>query len=57
MKKTVTPFRKNCLFGNLFQNLAVLQIIIIVMEAMIDQAMDATSSAILGRKVRTETTL
>lgn len=43
--------------NNLFQILAILHIITIVMEAIIDQAIDAISSAMLGRNARMDNTL
>lgn len=42
---------------NLPQILAILQMIRIVIEAIIDQTMDAISSAMFGRNVRTEIAL
>ena len=43
--------------NNLFHSLAILHIMTIAMEAITDQAIDAISSAMLGRKVRMDTIL
>ena len=57
IKRTVTLFRRTVLLNNLFHSLAMLHIITIAMEAIMDQTIDIISSVMLGRNVRMDTTL
>ena len=57
IKRTVTLFRVTVLLNNLFHSLAILHIMTIAMEAIMDQTIDIISSVMLGRNVRMDTTL
>jgi len=58
IKKDSYSFSEELSFlNNLFHSLTILHIITIAMEAIIDQAIDANSSAMLGRNVRMDNTL